>query len=101
MKLRGKEKNRYVNYMLIVIFTFILFACFITLIIDIANNKGILPVIFFLLMIYSILMFFYYFFNFVDYNDYGRKVSRVKISYLLFFIVNTALLALSVISLWF
>lgn len=100
MKLRGREKNRFVNYMLIIIFTFILFACFITLVIDIANNKGILPVIFFILMIYSILMFIYHFFDSEHYNDYGYKVSRVKISYLLFFFVNAGLLILSIIALW-
>ena len=100
MKLRGREKNRFINYMLIIMFTFILFACFITLVIDIANNKGILPVIFFILMIYSLLMFLYFFFGTEHYNDFGYKVSRVKISYLLFFFVNAGLLILSIIALW-
>jgi hypothetical protein len=100
MKLRGKEKNKFINYILIIIFTFILFACFITLVMDIANNKGILPVIFFVLMIYSLLMFSYNFFNPTPKNSAEIKVSRVKFSYLLFFIVNSCLLVLSVIALW-
>lgn len=100
MRLRGKEKNKFINYTLIIIFTFILLSCFITLIIDIGTNKGLLPVIFFILMLYSLLMFFYYLFNPERDYDYSFKVSRIKISYLFFFIVNTALLILSVIALW-
>lgn len=100
MKLRGKEKNKFINYTLIIILTFILFACFITLVIDISNNKGILPVIFFVLMIYSLLMFSYNFFNPTPKNSSSIKVSRVKFSYLLFFVINLCLLVLSVIALW-
>lgn len=100
MKLRGKEKNKFINYVLIIICTFILFACFLTLIMDIANNKGILPVIFFILMIYSLLMFFYYLFNPVHDNDQSFRIIKIKFSYLFFFVINVGLLLLSVIALW-
>ena len=100
MKLRGKEKNKFINIVLISIFTFLLFACLITLVIDIANNKGILPVIFFILMIYSILLFFYFLFHTTNYYEYGKKTLNIKVSYFFFFLINLFLFILSVITLW-
>ena len=100
MKLRGKEKNKFINIVLISILTFLLFACLITLVIDIANNKGILPVIFFILMIYSILLFFYFLFHTTNYYEYGKKKLNIKFSYLIFFLINLFLFILSVITLW-
>ena len=100
MKLRGKEKYKLIYLTLISIITFILFSCFITLIINISDNKGILPVIFFLLMVYSLLIFFYNLFYCYHYNDFNVKTSKVKISYIIFFIVNFILFSLSYISLW-
>ena len=101
MKLRGREKNKIMILTFISILVFILFACFITLIINISSNKGILPVIFFLLMIYSLLMFIYNLFFNYQYNRINVKTANVKISYILFFIVNLVLFALSYISIWY
>lgn len=100
MKLRGREKNKFVNLVLISIITFILLACFITLIIDISNNKGILPVIFFLLMLYSLLLFIYNLLYGHSYNEYNVKTPKIKVSYILFFIVNLILFILSFLVLW-
>ena len=100
MKLRGKEKNRFINIVLISILTFLLFACLITLVIDIANNKGIIPAIFFILMIYSLSSFFYYLFHTSNYYEYGKKTINIKISYIFFFLINLFLFTLSVIALW-
>lgn len=98
MKLRGREKNKFIVLVSISIIVFILFACFITLVIDIDNNKGIIPIIFFILLIYSIFMFVYNLFNS---NKYDHSVSiRSGILYLLFFIINIVLFSLSVIALW-
>ena len=98
MKLRGREKNKFIILVSISIIAFILFACFITLVIDIDNNKGIIPIIFFILLIYSIFMFIYNLFNSTKYN-HSLSISR-NILYLLFFIINIVLFFLSVIALW-
>lgn len=100
MKLRGKERNKFIHTVLVAITTFILLSCFITLIIDIANNKGILPIIFFTLMIYSLIVFLYYLFYGYHYVGVVVKTSQFKLSYLLFFVVNLFLFFLSVVSLW-
>lgn len=98
MKLRGREKNKFIVLVSISIIVFVLFACFITLVIDIDNNKGIIPIIFFILLIYSIFMFVYNLFN---NNKYDHSASiRSGILYLLFFIINIVLFSLSVIALW-
>ena len=100
MKLRGKEKNKAINLVLISIIILILFACFVTLILDIAINKSIIPVIFFLLMVYSILMFIYYLFFSYRYNNVNLKTTQFKVSYILFFFINLVLFVLSFIVLW-
>ena len=101
MKLRGREKNKLIVLTFISVLVFILFACFITLIINISVNKGILPVIFFLLMIYSLLMFIYNLLYNYQYNKINVKTTQVKISYILFFIINLVLFILSSISIWY
>lgn len=100
MKLRGRDKNKLINLTLISIIVFILFACFITLILDISNNKGILPLIFLLLMLYSFLMFIYNLLYSYHYNKANVKTAQFKISYILFFIINLVLFILSFVTLW-
>ena len=76
MKLRGSEKNKFYNLVAIIAITFLTFSCFVTFLIDTTNNKGILPVIFFLLMIYSLLAFLYYLFHsYALTKNYTRKMS--------------------------
>lgn len=100
MKLRGREKNKFINIVLISILTFILFSCFLTLILDIGKNKSILPLIFFILMIYSILMFLYFLFYGIKYEEGKFNFSNFKVSYLLFFIINLIMFSISYIALW-
>ena len=101
MKLRGREKNKVIIISIISIIVFVLFACFITLIINISFNKGIIPAIFFLLMIYSLLMFLYNLLYNYQYNKINIKTTQIKISYILFFIINLLLFLLSYISIWY
>lgn len=100
MKLRGSEKNKFNNLVAIIVIVFLTLSCFITFLIDINNNKGILPVIFFLLMMYSLITFLYYLFH--SYNitrNYTKKIN-FKFVYIIFFIINLFLFLLSYITLW-
>lgn len=100
MKLRGSEKNKFYNLITIIVTVFLMIACFITFLIDIDNNKGIIPLIFFLLMIYSILTFLYYILYSYDLTrNYKKKIS-FKVSYLFFFFINLAFFFISFLSLW-
>lgn len=100
MKLRGSEKNKFLNLILIMVMIFLLLACFITFLIDVDKNKGIIPIIFFLLMIYSLVTFVFYLFHSHSLsNNFSRKIN-FKISYIIFFIVNLFLFYISYITLW-
>ena len=100
MKLRGSEKNKFIFLIFILLIIFILFACFLTLIININYNKGIIPIIYFLLMIYSIIIFLYYLFYTYPTNDFQKRKVTLKIPYLIFFIINLFLFVLSSVILW-
>ena len=100
MKLRGSEKNKFYNLVAIIAITFLIFSCFVTFLIDTTNNKGILPVIFFLLMIYSLLAFLYYLFHsYALTKNYKRKIN-FKFIYIIFFLINLFLFLISFITLW-
>lgn len=100
MKLRGSEKNKFLNLILIMVMIFLLLACFITFLIDVDKNKGIIPIIFFLLMIYSLVTFVFYLFHSHSLrNNFSHKIN-FKISYIIFFIVNLFLFYISYITLW-
>lgn len=76
-----------------------LFATIITFLIDIDKNKGIIPLMFIFLSLYSIFIFIYH----LAYNSkviYKRKKIEFKLVYLIFFIINVALSILSIIVLW-
>lgn len=100
MKLIGSEKNKFYNLVSIIVVVFLMLACFITFIIDIDNNKGIIPIIFFLLMIYSILTFLYYILYSYDLTRNYKKRINFKISYLFLFSVSLILFFISFLSLW-
>ncbi len=100
MKLKGNEKNKFYNLVSIIITVFLMIACFVTFLIDLENNKGIIPVIFFLLMIYSILTFLYYLlFSYDLTRNYVRRVN-LKISYLILFFISLFLFFVSYLTLW-
>ncbi len=100
MKLKGNEKNKFYSLVSIIITVFIMIACFVTFLIDLENNKGIIPVIFFLLMIYSILTFLYYLlFSYDLTRNYVRRVN-FKISYLILFFISLFLFFVSYLTLW-
>ena len=100
MKLKGNEKNKFYNLVSIIITVFLMIACFVTFLIDLENNKGIIPVIFFLLMIYSILTFLYYLlFSYDLTRNYVRRVN-FKISYLILFFISLFLFFVSYLTLW-
>ena len=101
MKLRGSEKNKFINLVSIIVSVFLIMACFVTFLIDIDNNKGIIPIIFFLIMIYSILTFLYYLLYSYDLTRNYKKKINFKISYLFLFIINLALFFISFLSLWY
>ena len=100
MKLRGSEKNKFINLISIIIVVFLMIACFITFLIDIDNNKGVIPMIFFLIMIYSVSTFLYYIlYSYVLTRNYKKKIN-FKVSYLIFFFVSLVLFFISYLSLW-
>ena len=82
MKLRGSEKNKFYNLVAIIVIVFLCLSCFITFLIDTSNNKGILPVIFFLLMIYSLLTFLYYLMHSYTLTKNHKKKINFKIIYI-------------------
>lgn len=100
MKLRGSEKNKFINLISIIIVVFLMIACFITFLIDIDNNKGVIPMIFFLIMIYSISTFLYYILYSYDLTRNYKKKINFKVSYLIFFFVSLVLFFISYLSLW-
>ena len=99
MKINRKEKNKHITVITISVITYFITACFITLIINIQKNIGVLPLIFILLTVYSFLLFFY---NLI-YNKLlvgTRKVLNFKLSYFLMFLSCIALFMLSFVVLW-
>lgn len=92
-----KKKIFYLTCILIV--TFILAASFITFVINVSNNKGIVPLIFILLSIYSLIAFFYYLLFVPLKVNKGYKLN-VKCVYVVFFITNMVLFIFSYLTLW-
>ena len=100
MRISNKDKNRILNIFLIVFITFLIVACFITLLLDINANKGIIPIMYILIMIYSLLIFLYHLFYDFKYDRFSRKTIQFKFSYLILFIICLFLFMLTFIVLW-
>ena len=94
MKPSRSEAIKYRFLVLLLIISLFLFACFITLIINITRNKGMFYLIFILLTIYSILMFLYNIFCESKIINHSIRYN-VKIVYVVFFLINVLLSILS------
>ena len=99
MEYNRREKGKYVIFVFIIFITFLLFACALTFLIDIENNKSIIPLIFFIFLFYSIFLFLYYLLYVPIRVMKGFEIN-FKTKYLVFFIINLLLFILSCISLW-
>ncbi len=99
MGIKRSEKNQLVMQAIIGLIIIILIASIITFLIDIDKNKGVIPLIFILLSLYSVLVFLYnVFFNRII--SYRKSKANIKIKYIFFFIINLFLSLLSIIVLW-
>lgn len=93
------EKKKAFYLISLLVITFIMVACFFTFIINISANKGIIPLIFILLAIYSLITFFYYLLFIPLKVNKGYKLN-VKWVYLTLFIICMILFVLSYLTLW-
>ena len=100
MKLRGSEKNKFLNLVVIIVLVFLLVSCFITFLLDVNINKGIIPIVFFLLMVYSISTFLYYLLHSYNLSRNNTRRINFKFSYIVFFFVNLVLFIISFLTLW-
>lgn len=99
MKLKRSEKRQTFLFVLIIIAMMLILSCFITFLINIDKNIGIIPLIFILLSFYSLLTFFYH----LIYSSkviFRKTKYEIKIRYIIFFIVNVILSIFSIIVLW-
>lgn len=79
---------------------FVLLAFFITFLININENKGVMPAIFLLLAGYSVITFSYYILYTPVSYDKWQKNNNFRVGYLIFFLINIFMYALSYIVLW-
>lgn len=96
MKPNRSEAIKYRFLVILSILALLLFACFITLLINIQRNKGMLYLIFIFLSIYSMIMFLYGIFCDSKIVNHSIKYN-VKIIYVFFFIINVLLTVLSLL----
>ena len=99
MKQSRSERIKYRYLIFLIALAFILIASFFTLFININYNKGIIPLIFIVLAIYSLTSFLYYI-TCESTMVKHSKVYNIKIIYILFFILNVILSFFSIIILW-
>lgn len=94
MKPNRSEAIKYRFLVTLLVASLFLFACFLTLIININKNKGMFYLIFVILAIYSILMFLYNILCESKIVNHSIKYN-VKFIYLVFFFINILLSILS------
>ena len=94
MKPNRSEAIKYRFLVTLLVTSLFLFACFLTLIININKNKGMFYLIFVILAIYSILMFLYNILCESKIVNHSIKYN-VKFIYLVFFFINILLSILS------
>ena len=99
MRQSRSEKVKYRFLFFIIAFTFILLASFITLVINVPYNRGVIPLMFIVLSIYSLALFLYYIICESIVINHVKKYN-IKIIYILFFIINVVLSFFSIIVLW-
>ena len=100
MKLNRAEKKLSILYAIYCILLFLLTCCFITFAININNNMGILPVIFFLLSFIILFEAFEVKPLRIGYSNNVQYILNFNIVTLLLLFVNIFLLILSYVVLW-
>lgn len=96
---RGKTQE-YLFIFLIGLATFVILACFVTFIVNINKNTGIIPLIFLFLSIYFFLSFIYNTFIYENRNKYKKVKNRNAVIYVFLFVICIILYLLSYITLW-
>ena len=92
-----RSKTKYLVFLIAI--SFLLLACLITLFVDVNGNKGVIPLIFILLSLYSLITFLYHLLYLPIKLMRGYK-TNIKIIYLIFLIINILLFILSSLTLW-
>lgn len=100
MRIDRSKREIYVVFALITIITFLLIVGFITFVINVNENKGIIPLIFLLLTIFYFLMFINTaFIRSISYEN-KNEATRLKFIFCIMSLVCLSLYALSFIVLW-
>lgn len=100
MSYNRKEKNKITITILKLLTIFFASAFFLTFLININENIGIIPLVFISLVLYSIISIIYPFVIAAN-NPYVTKtVIKINIVYIIFAIINLILTVLSIIVLW-
>lgn len=100
MKIDRKNRKRYFIVFLIVLFTFLLASFFLTFIINIEKNKGIIPLIFLFIAFYSFFNLYYYSMNQATSKKLFGNINNYILAYFLMFLVNLFFFVISDLVLW-
>ena len=99
MKIKRNDKNQFFILIVLTILAILLVACLLTFLINVGSNKGVVPLIFIFLALYSFLIFFYHLI-YASKTVLRKKVFEIKFIYIIFLIINAILAGISIIVLW-
>lgn len=99
MKFNRGERGKVYNFIAILVCVFCIFSLCITFLINVNTNKGIIPLIFIFLILYTLLYNFYIISNNKNNVLYENKW-YIRIMFVIFLLLNIFLFVLSYIVLW-